>query len=208
LDYALHAVNVVAGLPPPLLYLVILVWMTVESAGVPLANEVILLFSGYLAAVGHLGLPIAWLAADLGVIVGATFAWWVASRYGPAGVDKVGRYVFLNHTRLAAAEAWFERRGAFVVLIARLTPVVRTAVSYPAGLAKMPYRPFVVSTLLGAAIWNALMLLVGQAAGDHWSELFVRFHKPALILGIVVILAVVAYFGAEQVLRQRFAERQ
>jgi membrane protein DedA with SNARE-associated domain len=205
LSFALDAVHVVASLPPVLLYLVILAWLVLESCGAPIPNEAILLFAGYLVASQHLDLVIAWLSSVVGTLGGATISWWVARTYGPAGVDRVGRYVFLNRGRLAAAQAWFRRWGSYTVFLARLTPVVRTVISYPAGLAAMPYRPFIVSTLLGCAIWNAVVLGVGRAAGPHWVDLFERFHTPALLLGILVILAGVAYLTLEHLIRKRLA---
>jgi membrane protein DedA with SNARE-associated domain len=133
-------------------------------------------------------------------------AWWIAKTYGPAGVDRVGRFVILNKGRLAAAQAWFDRWGPHTIFLARLTPVVRTVISYPAGLAAMRYRPFITATIVGAGIYNVVILLIGQAAGPHWTELFERFHTPALAVGIVIILLVVAYVGFEHVVKRRFAE--
>src|SRR5206468_2517780 len=150
---ALDAVNVVAGLPPVLLYVVILAWLILESAGAPLPNEAILLFSGYLVAIGHLEPVLVVVAATAGSSTGATLAWWVARTYGPTGVEKVGRFVFLNRGRLVAAQAWFDRWGPHTIFLARLTPVVRTVISYPAGLAAMRYRPFILATVLGAGLY-------------------------------------------------------
>jgi membrane protein DedA with SNARE-associated domain len=206
MNFALDAVNAIAGLPPLLLYFAILVWLILESAGAPLPNEAILLFSGYLVAIGHLDAILVVLAATMGSGTGATLAWWIARTYGPPGVERVGRFVFLNRGRLAAAQAWFNRWGPHTIFLARLTPVVRTVISYPAGLAAMRYRPFVVATVLGAGLYNLVILLVGRAAGPHWVDLFERFHTPALLVGIVVILLVVAYVAFEHVVKKRFAQ--
>jgi membrane protein DedA with SNARE-associated domain len=205
MDTALTVVNAVAGLPPALLYLVVVVWLVAESAGVPIPNEAILLFAGFLVGSGHLSLPLTWVASIVGTVGGATIAWWIARTFGPAGVHRVGRYVLLTPSRLAAAEGFFRRRGAATIFIARLTPIIRTVVSYPAGLAAMPYRPFVVATALGCAIWNLLVLLVGVAAGEHWIELFQRFHTPVLLAGAAVIVAAVVYLLLEHTIKKRFA---
>jgi len=203
---ALTVVNAVASLPPALLYLVIVVWLSVESAAVPLPNEAILLFSGFLVGAGHLNLFVALAASVLGTATGATFSWWVARRFGPAGVRRVGHYVFLTPGRLAAAERFFRHRGPAAIFLARLTPVIRTVMSYPAGLAAMPYRSFILATLAGCTIWNVLVLLIGRAAGQHWTELFERFHTPLLVGGALVIVAAVAYLALEHNLKKRLAE--
>lgn len=206
MDTALTVINAVAGLPAALLYLVIVVWLVTESAGVPIPNEAILLFSGFLVATGHLNLLAAWAASIAGTAGGATVAWWIARRFGPSGVRRVGRYILLTPSRLAAAEGFFRRRGRLTVFIARLTPVVRTMVSYPAGLAAMPYRPFLLATAVGCAIWNLVMLLVGRAAGEHWTELFQRFRTPVLLVGAGVVLAAVAYLVLEHTFEKRLAQ--
>ncbi len=205
MDTALSVVNAVAGLPPGLLYLVIVAWLVVESAGVPLPNEAILLFSGFLVGSGHLDLLVAWAASIIGTVGGATLAWWIARTFGPAGVRRVGRYVLLTEGRLAAAQAFFRRRGALTIFLARLTPIIRTVVSYPAGLAAMPYRPFVLATAAGCAIWNMLILLLGRAAGEHWRDLFEQFHTPVLLVATALILAVAAYLVVEHAVKKRFA---
>ena len=79
-------------------------------------------------------------------------------------------------------------------------------ISYPAGLADMDYRPFTLATVAGAGIWCFLVLLVGRAAGEHWSDLFERFHTPALVLGVLIVLALVAYVALEHAMKRRFAE--
>jgi membrane protein DedA with SNARE-associated domain len=201
----LGLIHAIASLPPTVLYLVILIWLILESAGAPIPNEAILLFSGYLIAIGKLLILPAWAAAALGSLGGATIAWAIAKRWGPAGVDRVGRFILLDRERLAAAHSWFARWGAYTIFLARLTPVVRTVISYPAGLAAMSYRPFAIATAVGAGIWCLFVLIVGDLAGAHWSDLFERIHAPALVIGIAIIVALIAYAVFEHVLRRRLA---
>jgi membrane protein DedA with SNARE-associated domain len=199
---ALVIVNAVAGLPAALLYLVIVLWLIAESMAVPIPCEAILLFAGFLVGIGHLNLAVALAAAVLGTLGGATLAYTVARRLGPAGVRRFGRYVLLTPGRLAAAEGFFRRRGAATIFIARLTPVVRAVISYPAGLAAMRYRPFAVATVLGCAIYSLLVLLVGRAAGEHWTDLFQRFHTLLLVVGLGVLVVGVGYLGLEHTLKR------
>ena len=200
---AISFTNAVLGLPASLLYLIIVLWLVAESCAVPIPNEAILLFSGFMVATGHLHLVAAWAAAIVGTLGGATISWWIARTYGPAGVRKVGRYVFLTPGRLAVAQAFFRNRGAATIFVARLTPIVRLVVSYAAGLAAMPYRPFILATAAGCAIWNLLVLMVGRAAGDHWTDLFQRFHTPVLLVGVLAIVAVIAFLVSAHALKKR-----
>jgi membrane protein DedA with SNARE-associated domain len=203
---ALSVIDAVASLPPALLYVVIVVWLSIESAAVPLPNEAILLFSGFLVGAGHLNLFVTLAASVLGTGTGATFSWWVARTFGPAGVRRVGRYLLLTPDRLAAAERFFRRRGPVAIFLARLTPIIRTVMSYPAGLAAMPYRSFILATVAGCTIWNVLVLLVGRAAGQHWTDLFERYHTPLLVAGALIVVAAVAYLALEHTLENRLAE--
>lgn len=207
MDAALALIQAVAGLPPALLYLAIVLWLVAESAAVPLPNEAILLFSGFLVGLGHLDLWLAWTAAVAGTLAGASLSWWIARTYGPAGVRRFGRYVLLSEGRLAAARGFFRSRGVLTIFLARLTPVVRTVISYPAGLADMPYGRFLAATLAGCSLWNLGVLLAGRAAGEHWSQLFERWHNPALAVGGGLALAAVGYLALERRLRRRLERR-
>lgn len=206
MDVILHLIGWVAQQPPALVYLVVLVWLIFESAGAPIPNEAILLFVGYLTVIGRVQAPLAWAAATLGSLGGATLSWWIARRFGRAGVRKIGRYLLLDEGRLAAAEGWFRRWGPHTILLARLTPVVRTVISYPAGLADMRYVPLAAATVVGAGIWCALMLAIGRFVGQHWVDLFLRYHTPALVLGLAVIVAVVGFLAFEHVLKRRLSQ--
>lgn len=205
MNSALTIVNAVSGLPAALLYLVIILWLVAESMAVPIPCEAILLFAGFLVGIGHLNLAATLAAAVLGTLGGATLAYTIARQLGPAGVRRFGRYVLLSSSRLAAAEGFFRRRGAATIFVARLTPVVRTVISYPAGLAAMRYRRFAVATVLGCAVYSFLVLLVGRAAGEHWTDLFERFHTPLLVVGVAVLLAGVGYLLLEHALKKRLA---
>jgi membrane protein DedA with SNARE-associated domain len=204
MDLVLRIVDAVAGLPTPLLYMVIVFWLVAESAAVPIPNEAILLCSGFLVGRGDLNLVVAWIASLVGTLAGASLARWIGLRFGRPGVEKVGRYVLLSAHRLEAAEGFFRRRGGATIFLARLTPVVRTVISYPAGLADMAYRPFAVATLLGAGIWNLAMLLIGREVGQHWLQIFQQAHNALLLFGFMVIVAIVVYMVIERQIKRRY----
>jgi membrane protein DedA with SNARE-associated domain len=206
-DSALHIVNAVSGLPAALLYLVIIVWLVAESMAVPIPCEAILLFAGFEVGIGHLNLLAALIAAVVGTLAGATFAYTIAHRWGPGGVARLGRYVYLTPSRLAAAQGFFRQRGAVTIFLARLTPGVRIVISYPAGLAQMRYQRFALATVLGCALYSLAVILVGRAAGQHWTDLFVRFHTPVLVVGVLIALIAVAYLALHRTLEKRLATR-
>jgi membrane protein DedA with SNARE-associated domain len=203
--FAIDVVNAATSFPAPLVYLVILLWLAAESLAIPVPNEAILLAGGFLAGLGHVNLTVAWLAAVAGSLSGATLARWIARRYGRAGVERVGRYVYLTPSRLGTAETFFRSRGGPAIFAARLVPVVRIVISYVAGLADMSYRPFAIATVLGAATWNLTMLLLGRAVGEHWLQLFKHADRLLVGTGGVVIAAVVGYLVVEHLVKRRWA---
>ncbi len=184
-------------LPPLLIYIVVVLWLSLESSGLPLPNEAILLFVGYLASIGHADPVLGAVAGLVGTLIGATFSYSIGYRFGYAGVHRFGRYVMLTEHRLALAERWFRRWGKLTIFLARLTPVIRTVISYPAGIARMPYRGFFVSTLSGAAIWCALVVAVGALVGRRWLILFDWLHRAGLVAAAAILLAVIAYLVLE-----------
>jgi membrane protein DedA with SNARE-associated domain len=185
-------------LHPALVYGVVVLWLSLESSGVPIPNEAILLFGGYLASTGQVN-PLLGAAAGLaGSIIGASFSYWIGYRFGYPGVRRFGRYIFLTPHRLEAAEGWFHHRGRLTIFLARLTPVVRTVISYPAGIARMPYRPFIVATIGGAAIWCAFIVAVGDAVGPRWLVLFDWLHRAGLWAAAAVLLALAVYILVER----------
>ncbi|HEX4212016.1 MAG TPA: DedA family protein [Candidatus Dormibacteraeota bacterium] len=200
----LHIVEALTSLPAVIFYVVILCWLIAESAAVPIPCEAILLCAGFLVGVGHLVLPVALVASVVGSLAGASLAWWIARRFGRLGVERVGRYVLLTPERLEVAENFFRRRGAPTIFIGRLLPVVRTVISYPAGLADMSYGPFVVATVIGAAIYNLAILLLGRAVGANWTTLFNRAHSGLDVVGVVVIVLVVGYLVLHHLIQRRY----
>jgi membrane protein DedA with SNARE-associated domain len=200
----LRIVEALTSLPATVFYAVILCWLVAESAAVPIPCEAILLCAGFLVGIGHLLLPVALIASVAGSLGGASLAWWIARRFGRMGVERVGRYVLLTPTRLVVAENFFRRRGAPTIFIGRLVPVVRTVISYPAGLADMSYGPFALATVVGAALYNLAILLLGRAVGANWTALFNRAHSDLDLVGVLVIVVVIAYLVLHHLIQRRY----
>ncbi|MDX6562148.1 MAG: hypothetical protein QOD65_1962 [Gaiellales bacterium] len=165
--------------------------MLLESACIPVPSEVIMLYAGYLVSVGKLGLIAAVVAGVLGNLAGSVIAWWAGSAGGRELILRYGRYVHLTEARLAPADRWFERYGERTVLISRCLPIVRTFISLPAGIAKMPLRRFALYTTVGCIPWVLALTLLGDAVGKNWDTLHSRlaFLDYAIAAAIVVGIA-------------------
>lgn len=171
-------------------YLGIFVTMAIESACIPLPSEVIMPFSGYLVGTGTFGFWEVSLLGALGNVVGSWIAYGVGLWGGRAFILKYGKYILLSQHGLDRTEAWFARHGTSTVFFSRMLPVVRTFISFPAGIARMNLVPFTVYTFLGALPWCMLLTWIGMKLGEYWYTLRTYFYQFDIVvgLGLVVLL--------------------
>jgi membrane protein DedA with SNARE-associated domain len=147
----------------------VFVLMTLESACLPVPSEAIMLFAGFAVSEGDLSLPGIVVAGVLGNLVGS----WIGYAIGYFGrVDLLERHrlFHVGPARLRQVEGWFERWGDAAVFFSRMLPIVRTFVSVPAGVARMPLVRFSVLTVLGSIPWVLALALLGQSVGDNWES--------------------------------------
>ena len=180
-------------------YLGVILLMALESACIPLPSEVIMPFAGALtlATIAHrvnpnpMNFHLVALAGAFGCALGSAVAYWVGAKGGREFVFKYGKYILLRRHDVEKAEAWFAKRGVATVFVARLLPVVRTFISLPAGIARMPFAPFVVLSFLGSVPWCYFLAWLGIQVGDNLDKLKPYFHKADGIIGVVIL----ALFG-------------
>ncbi len=163
--------------------------MGIESACVPLPSEVIMPFAGSLvpARFSLFGLG---LAGAVGCVLGSIPAYYAGAYGGRPLILKYGRYILLSHEHLDWADQFFARRGDITVFIARLLPVVRTFIAFPAGIARMPMGKFVVYTFVGSLPWCLALAWLGMKLGEHIDELKPWFHRFDAVLVAVGVVAV------------------
>jgi membrane protein DedA with SNARE-associated domain len=162
--------------------------MILESACLPVPSEVIMLFAGYLVSIDRMGLTEAVIAGTAGNLVGSWIAWGVGMSGGRALLERHGRYVHITPARLDMADRWFARRGERIVLIARCLPIIRTFISLPAGIARMPFWRFTLYTAVGSLPWVLALTLLGVQVGSKWDE----WHKRLEVLDYVVVAGILA----------------
>jgi membrane protein DedA with SNARE-associated domain len=163
-------------------------------------------FAGWLVATGRFSLWGIALAGAIGCVVGSIPAYYAGQYGGRALVRRYGRYVLMNADHLDWAERFFQRRGDITVLIARLLPVVRTFIAFPAGVARMPMGKFVLYTFVGSFPWCLGLGWVGMKVGEHRELLTPWFHRADAVI-VALILAGVAYFVWKQTVARRQTTR-
>lgn len=167
----------------------IVLLMAVESACIPLPSEVIMPFSGYLAATGRFGLNLVAIAGAFGCLLGSWVGYYLGATGGRWVLERYGPYVLITPHELEAAERFFERWGALSVFLSRLLPVVRTFIAFPAGVARMRLLPFAVYTLAGSYLWCLGLAYVGMQLGQHWALLGPYFHRFDGLVALATLAA-------------------
>ena len=172
--------------------LAIFVTQTLESMCIPIPSEVVVPYGGFLAAQGHVALWEVVAVATAANVAGSTIAY-VAGRYGGRALFlKYGRYVFMSAHHLEVADRWFVRRGEITVFLTRMMPGVRTFISVPAGVSRMPFMRFIIYSLLGAVPWNAALAYLGWVFGENWERLQDSFHKYNVVFFVALAAVLVA----------------
>jgi len=171
--------------------------MTAESAGIPISSEIVVPLGGALASQGKLSFLGVVIAASAGNLLGSLIAYLLVRRYGEALILGPGRRVGLRVGHLRLATRVFERWGLFAVFIGRLLPVIRTYISFPAGLSRITVVPFSMATIAGAIPWNLALAYAGYQLGGNYERVSSALGPFTLPIAIAVLLLVIAayYYG-------------
>ena len=176
-------------------YLVILLGVMLESAGVPLPGETILIASGVLVQQGHLDLGDAIVFGILGAVMGDQIGYWVGREGGRPFVLRWGRYVFITPARLARAEAFFERHGGKAVFLARFISGLRVFGALVAGISRMRWTTFILYNVLGGAVWATAVVLLGYFLGSSIGLVERWLGRGTLVLASVLAVVVAFYLA-------------
>ena len=149
--------------------------MLLESACIPVPSEAIMLFAGFSVSEGSMSLFGAVTAGVLGNVVGSWIAYAVGY-YGRLELLDKNRFIHINRKHLEWADSWFQRHGDVTVLVARCLPIIRTFISLPAGVARMPFWRFTVLTTIGCIPWVLMLTMIGRSVGDNWEEWRDKLH--------------------------------
>jgi len=178
--------------------LAIFVTMTGESAGLPLSSEIVVPLGGALAAQGRLNFVLVVVVSSLANLTGSLIAFYLTRRYGERVVlSRAGRRLGLSRGHLRLAHRFFARFGLWAVFLGRLLPIVRTYISFPAGLSRIGYVRFTLATLAGAIPWNLVLAYAGLQLGKNYEKVAATV-SPFVIpiaIGVVILLAVTWWLG-------------
>jgi len=176
-------VNIISTLGYP----AITVLMALESACIPIPSEIIMPFSGYLVFAEKFSFLSVIIWGTIGNLIGSIIAYSVGFYGGRPLIEKYGKYILISNHDLNLAEKWFKKYGGISVLFSRILPVIRTFISLPAGIAKMPFGKFVFYTFSGSLPWSFVLTYAGVIMGESWSDVEIYFRKFDWLIVILVI---------------------
>jgi membrane protein DedA with SNARE-associated domain len=166
----------------------VFILMTMESATLPVPSEVVLPFAGYLVYKGTLEFWTVVIVATVASLVGTMIDYSIGFYLGRPAVLRYGKIVRISERRFETAEGWFRTRGETIVLLARFVPLLRTLISFPAGIVKMDVKQFLAYSAVGIFIWDVALVYVGVVAGQNSTAIGAFLESIFLPIGLAVLL--------------------
>ena len=177
-----------------------------ESAGIPLPGETTLLAASYLAATGHLSLPLVIGSAALGAVVGDSLGYAIGRKGGRRFLERRGKWLGVTPEKLAKAEVYFTRHGAKTVFFGRFVAFLRILAGPLAGASKMPYRRFLAANVAGAATWATTMGTLAYFFGKPVAAILSSMGVWALAAIVIFLVAHFAFKRWQRAREARLAE--
>ena len=177
-------------------YIGIIFAMFAENVFPPIPSELIMPAAGFAVARGDLILILVILAGTLGSVLGALPLYYLGRLLNEDRLmlftEKYGKYVFVKPSDIRSSSVWFDKHGNKAVFFGRMVPGIRSFISIPAGMSKMPMLPFLAFTALGSSIWTTLLTVAGYYFGENYEvieTMLAPYSKGFLLLAVVIIIA-------------------
>ncbi|MFF2885361.1 MULTISPECIES: DedA family protein [unclassified Paenibacillus] len=179
----------------------ILLMIALENLFPPIPSEVILTFGGFMTTYTSLTALGVIVVATLGSLIGAIILFYIGRLLGVERLEKIvdrwGRFLRVKKEDIRKADAWFDKYGYWAVFICRMIPLIRSLISLPAGMSGMKIMPFLFFTTIGTLIWNTILVTVGAAVGDNWTEIVhfmdVYSNIAYALIALVAIIVLILY---------------
>ncbi len=165
--------------------------MCIESAAIPLPSEIIMPFAGFLVFSHRFSLLGIALAGGVGSAIGSAITYYIGLKGGRPFILKYGKYVLISHNDLEIADKFFARYGSLSTFLGRLLPVVRTYISIPAGISRVPFWKFLWYSFLGSFLWSLPLGYFGMKLGENWTTLREKLHGFDTAIIILIFLGAV-----------------
>jgi membrane protein DedA with SNARE-associated domain len=189
-------------------YFAIFFLLMLGIVGLPVPDETLLAFSGYLAFKGNLSLPLAFAAAWGGSTCGITISYYLGRTFGLKLIHRYGRYVRITEEHVMKAHAWFDRVGHWGLTFGYFVPGVRHLTAYAAGMSEVSPRQFALFAYSGGFLWAATFLSLGYFLGERWKAVEGEIHRYAVLFTIAAAVVLVGYLIGRWLWRRRESSTQ
>jgi membrane protein DedA with SNARE-associated domain len=193
-------------------YLGLFLILVLENVFPPIPSEAVLPLAGFLTGKGDMNFFLAVIVSTAGAVTGALILYYFGDWFGEERVRwlirKFGKWFAITESDFDTAGAWFDKRGNIAVLVCRCVPIVRSIVSIPAGIRRMPLVPFIVYSAIGSAAWNSILIGLGWIVGDNWEDIehYADYFQYVVIL-LVLALAAFYIWKRKEMLFGQFLKR-
>ena len=159
-------------------------------------SEIVLAYAGYLVSQGSINFAGAMIAGVIGGTIAQLFIYWIGAYGGRPFLKKFGKFLFIHKKHIDIAESWFNKFGTGVIFAARFIPIVRHAISIPAGISKMSLKKFTLYTALAVIPWSFLFIYLGNQLSSNWqnvNEFAKPYVQPAMIIALILIVVYITF---------------
>ncbi|QCJ44258.1 DedA family protein [Bacillus sp. S3] len=187
-----HFIQSIFDLLSNLGYLGIALGLMVEV----IPSEIVLAYGGYLVSIGKISFIGSVIAGTIGGLIAQWFLYWLGRYGGRPFLNKYGKYILIKPHHVDLAQQWFSKYGTGVIFTARFIPVVRHAISIPAGIARMSFAKFSIYTVVAIIPWSVLFLYLGMTLGTNWEQINQAakpYITPVIIIAIIFVIGYVGY---------------
>ena len=189
-------------------YWALLVLMFIDSVNVPIPSELVLGFTGYLVSTGQFSFWIAGAVATLGFTLGAAASYWIGLKGGRPFVERWGKYLLISRRDLERADKMFAKYGMAIAFFSRMIPLLRSFISIPAGITRVPFWSYLGYSFAGSLVWSLVLVYIGKVVGARYAVVAEKFEGVEYVVIALLGLAVlgwIAHFIWEQRLIRREA---
>ncbi|HVJ50337.1 DedA family protein [Desulfitobacterium sp.] len=175
-------------------YLGLFAVLSLGMIGIPVPDEFIMAFSGFQTSVGHMNFVQTLLLASLGSFVGMNLSYWIGRSLGIPFLHRIAPFFHMNEKRIKKAEGWFQKFGDRLIVVGYFFPGFRHLVAYFSGMSKLNYTRYAVLSGIGALLWSATFVTLGNLLGSHWQSIISLLHRYLRRGGIVLLLLIVIIY--------------
>lgn len=184
-------------------YMGVFLLIMVENVFPPIPSEVILLFGGFMTTYSKLSIVGMIVASTLGSLFGAIILYYIGKIFNKDRLKKIisgklGKILRLKASDIDKADSWFDNKGNKTVFFCRFVPLIRSLISIPAGMSEMPILKFIIYTVVGSLIWNAVLIIVGSIVGENWTSILnildTYSHVVVILLAIIFIVGIYIFY--------------